>query len=199
MASSPRAGAGKAALRFRQGHFAAGARTARRVNPRLHVREPGGKGPTSTTTSPDKATSTISSTSPLRELRARCWNAPVHLWGNWNSRSKRARFLSRAVRHAYRHSRAYIFARREGDEKGRPCIEAGISGPPPSWKERKSYIVGNGPAGLETDFDDWQRSVASFAEYMLGAGGEFLRRARGEVLTRSCTTRLSIPTRPLWA
>jgi phenylpropionate dioxygenase-like ring-hydroxylating dioxygenase large terminal subunit len=58
------------------------------------------------------------------------------------------------------------FARREGDQKGAKVVESDQSKTAASWKERKSYIVGNGHGWTSnTALDDGKRSSAAFDEY----------------------------------
>ena len=58
------------------------------------------------------------------------------------------------------------FARREGDQKGAAVIETEKKQTAASWKERKSYIVGNGHGWTSnTSLDDSKRSSAAFDEY----------------------------------
>jgi benzoate/toluate 1,2-dioxygenase alpha subunit len=58
------------------------------------------------------------------------------------------------------------FARREGDDKGATVIEAEKKRTAASWKERKSYIVGNGHGWTSnTELDDGKRSSPAFDEY----------------------------------
>src|SRR5262249_61906192 len=58
------------------------------------------------------------------------------------------------------------FARREGDEKGAKVVEADQSKTAASWKERRSYIAGNGHGWTSnTTLDEGKRSSAAFDEY----------------------------------
>jgi len=58
------------------------------------------------------------------------------------------------------------FARREGDEKGATVVETEKKRTAASWKERKSYIVGNGHGWTSnTALDDGKRSSPAFDEY----------------------------------
>src|SRR5262249_41441710 len=58
------------------------------------------------------------------------------------------------------------FARREGDEKGATVVETENKRTAGSWKERKSYIVGNGHGWTSnTSLDDGKRSSPAFDEY----------------------------------
>jgi benzoate/toluate 1,2-dioxygenase subunit alpha len=58
------------------------------------------------------------------------------------------------------------FARREGDQKGAAVIETKKQQTSSSWKDRKSYIVGNGHGWTSnTTLDDGKRSSAAFDEY----------------------------------
>jgi benzoate/toluate 1,2-dioxygenase subunit alpha len=55
------------------------------------------------------------------------------------------------------------FARREGDEKGATVVETEKKRTAASWKERKSYIVGNGHGWTSnTALDDGKRSSPAF-------------------------------------
>jgi phenylpropionate dioxygenase-like ring-hydroxylating dioxygenase large terminal subunit len=58
------------------------------------------------------------------------------------------------------------FSRREGDQKGATVIEADKKQTAGSWKDRKSYIVGNGHGWTSnTALDDGKRSSPAFDEY----------------------------------
>jgi len=58
------------------------------------------------------------------------------------------------------------FARREGDRKGAKVVEADQSKTASSWKDRRSYIVGNGHGWTSnTSLDDGKRSSAAFDDY----------------------------------
>jgi phenylpropionate dioxygenase-like ring-hydroxylating dioxygenase large terminal subunit len=63
------------------------------------------------------------------------------------------------------------FARREGDQKGATVIESNVietekKQTAASWKDRKSYIAGNGHGWTSnTTLDDGKRSSAAFDEY----------------------------------
>ena len=58
------------------------------------------------------------------------------------------------------------FARREGDQKGAAVIETEKKQTASSWKDRKSYIVGNGHGWTSnTTLDDGKRSSPAFDEY----------------------------------
>jgi len=58
------------------------------------------------------------------------------------------------------------FARREGDQKGAVVVEADKKQTASSWKDRKSYIVGNGHGWTSnTTLDDGKRSSKAFDEY----------------------------------
>jgi benzoate/toluate 1,2-dioxygenase subunit alpha len=58
------------------------------------------------------------------------------------------------------------FARREGDQKGAAVIETKKQQTAGSWKDRKSYIVGNGHGWTSnTMLDDGKRSSPAFDEY----------------------------------
>jgi benzoate/toluate 1,2-dioxygenase alpha subunit len=58
------------------------------------------------------------------------------------------------------------FARREGDQKGAVVVEAEKKQTASSWKDRKSYIVGNGHGWTSnTTLDDGKRSSKAFDEY----------------------------------
>jgi benzoate/toluate 1,2-dioxygenase subunit alpha len=58
------------------------------------------------------------------------------------------------------------FARREGDQKGAAVIETKKRQTAGSWKDRKSYIVGNGHGWTSnTMLDDGKRSSPAFDEY----------------------------------
>ena len=58
------------------------------------------------------------------------------------------------------------FARREGDQKGAAVIETKKQQTAGSWKDRKSYIVGNGHGWTSnTILDDGKRSSPAFDEY----------------------------------
>src|SRR3977135_2467405 len=58
------------------------------------------------------------------------------------------------------------FARREGDRKGAKVVEADQSKTAASWKDRRSYIVGNGHGWTSnTSLDDGKRSSAAFDDY----------------------------------
>jgi benzoate/toluate 1,2-dioxygenase subunit alpha len=58
------------------------------------------------------------------------------------------------------------FARREGDQKGATVIETEKKQTASTWKDRKSYIVGNGHGWTSnTTLDDGKRSSQAFDEY----------------------------------
>ena len=58
------------------------------------------------------------------------------------------------------------FARREGDSKGATVVETEKKQTSASWKERKSYIVGNGHGWTSnTALDDGKRSSPAFDDY----------------------------------
>ena len=58
------------------------------------------------------------------------------------------------------------FARREGDQKGAAVIETEKKQTASTWKDRKSYIVGNGHGWTSnTTLDDGKRSSPAFDEY----------------------------------
>ena len=58
------------------------------------------------------------------------------------------------------------FARREGDRKGAEVIETGKQQTASTWKDRKSFTVGNGHGWTSnTTLDDSKRSSAAFDEY----------------------------------
>jgi phenylpropionate dioxygenase-like ring-hydroxylating dioxygenase large terminal subunit len=58
------------------------------------------------------------------------------------------------------------FARREGDQKGATVVETDKKQTAASWKERKSYIVGNGHGWTSnTSLDDEKRSSPAYDEY----------------------------------
>ena len=58
------------------------------------------------------------------------------------------------------------FARREGDQKGAKVIETAKKQTATSWKDRKSYIVGNGHGWTSnTALEDGKRSSPAYDEY----------------------------------
>ena len=58
------------------------------------------------------------------------------------------------------------FARREGDQKGAAVVETEKKQTAASWKDRKSYIAGNGHGWTSnTTLDDGKRSSPAFDEY----------------------------------
>jgi len=58
------------------------------------------------------------------------------------------------------------FARREGDQKGATVVEAARKQTAGSWRDRKSYIAGNGHGWTSnTALDDGKRSSPAFDEY----------------------------------
>jgi phenylpropionate dioxygenase-like ring-hydroxylating dioxygenase large terminal subunit len=58
------------------------------------------------------------------------------------------------------------FARREGDRQGAAVVEAEKKQTAASWKERKSYIAGNGHGWTSnTSLDDDKRSSPAYDEY----------------------------------
>jgi phenylpropionate dioxygenase-like ring-hydroxylating dioxygenase large terminal subunit len=58
------------------------------------------------------------------------------------------------------------FARREGDRKGATVVETEKKETAASWKDRKSYIVGNGHGWTSnTALDEGKRSSAAYDEY----------------------------------
>ena len=58
------------------------------------------------------------------------------------------------------------FARREGDSKGAAVIETKAQQTASTWKDRKSYIVGNGHGWTSnTTLDDGKRSSPAYDEY----------------------------------
>jgi len=58
------------------------------------------------------------------------------------------------------------FARREGDRKGAAVVEADKNRTAAPWKQRKSYITGNGHGWTSnTVLDDSKRSSPAFDEY----------------------------------
>jgi benzoate/toluate 1,2-dioxygenase subunit alpha len=58
------------------------------------------------------------------------------------------------------------FARREGDRKGATVVETDKKQTAASWKDRKSYIVGNGHGWTSnTALDEGKRSSPAFDEY----------------------------------
>lgn len=58
------------------------------------------------------------------------------------------------------------FARREGDKSGAKVVEADQTKTAPAWKERRSYIVGNGHGWTSnTALDDGKRSSPAFDDY----------------------------------
>jgi phenylpropionate dioxygenase-like ring-hydroxylating dioxygenase large terminal subunit len=61
------------------------------------------------------------------------------------------------------------FARREGDQKGATVIETEKKQTAASWKERKSYIAGNGHGWTSnTSLDDDKRASPAYDEYRRG-------------------------------
>jgi len=58
------------------------------------------------------------------------------------------------------------FARREGDQKGAKVVEGDQTRTASTWKDRRSYIVGNGHGWTSnTALDDGKRSSPAFDEY----------------------------------
>src|SRR3984957_14325555 len=58
------------------------------------------------------------------------------------------------------------FARREGDQKGATVVEVAKKQTASSWRDRKSYIAGNGHGWTSnTALDDGKRSSPAFDEY----------------------------------
>jgi benzoate/toluate 1,2-dioxygenase subunit alpha len=58
------------------------------------------------------------------------------------------------------------FARREGDKAGTQVVEADKNRTSRSWKDRRSYIVGNGHGWTSnTELDEGKRSSPAFDEY----------------------------------
>jgi len=58
------------------------------------------------------------------------------------------------------------FARREGDRKGATVVEAAKKETAASWRDRKSYIVGNGHGWTSnTELDEGKRASPAFDEY----------------------------------
>ena len=58
------------------------------------------------------------------------------------------------------------FARREGDQKGATVVETEKKQTAASWKERKSYIAGNGHGWTSnTSLDDGKRASPAYDEY----------------------------------
>ena len=76
------------------------------------------------------------------------------------------------------------FARREGDSKGATVIEAEKKQTASTWKERKSYIVGNGHGWTSnTSLDDGKRSSPAFDEYKRVLAGKVGAERAAQILT----------------
>ncbi len=81
------------------------------------------------------------------------------------------------------------FARREGDQKGAAVIETEKKQTAASWKDRKSYIAGNGHGWTSnTSLDDGKRSSAAFDEYKRVLAEKVGAERARESSRRACTT-----------
>ena len=75
------------------------------------------------------------------------------------------------------------FARREGDQKGATVVEADKKQTAASWKDRKSYITGNGHGWTSnTTLDEGKRASPAYDAYKQ-ALAEKVGAARAEILT----------------
>ncbi len=76
------------------------------------------------------------------------------------------------------------FARREGDRQGATVVEADKKQTAASWKDRKSYIVGNGHGWTSnTALDEGKRSSPTFDEYKKGLADKVGPERAREILT----------------
>jgi benzoate/toluate 1,2-dioxygenase alpha subunit len=76
------------------------------------------------------------------------------------------------------------FARREGDQKGATVVEAAKRQTASAWKDRKSYIVGNGHGWTSnTALDDGKRSSPAFDEYKRALAEKVGRERAEQILT----------------
>src|SRR4029079_5438032 len=76
------------------------------------------------------------------------------------------------------------FARREGDSKGAAVIETKKKETAGSWKDRKSYIAGNGHGWTSnTTLDDGKRSSPAFDEYKRVLAGKVGADRANQILT----------------
>jgi phenylpropionate dioxygenase-like ring-hydroxylating dioxygenase large terminal subunit len=76
------------------------------------------------------------------------------------------------------------FARREGDTKGAAVIETEKKQTAGSWKDRKSYIVGNGHGWTSnTTLDDGKRASPAFDEYKAALAAKVGAERAAQILT----------------
>jgi benzoate/toluate 1,2-dioxygenase subunit alpha len=76
------------------------------------------------------------------------------------------------------------FARREGDQKGATVVETEKKQTAASWKDRKSFTVGNGHGWTSnTTLDDGKRSSPAFDEYKRALAEKVGAERAGEILT----------------
>ena len=76
------------------------------------------------------------------------------------------------------------FARREGDQKGAAVIETEKKQTASSWKDRKSFIAGNGHGWTSnTTLDDGKRSSPAFDEYKRVLADKVGAERASEILT----------------
>ncbi|MGH6671661.1 MAG: aromatic ring-hydroxylating oxygenase subunit alpha [Xanthobacteraceae bacterium] len=76
------------------------------------------------------------------------------------------------------------FARREGDQKGAAVVETEKKQTSASWKERKSFIAGNGHGWTSnTALDDGKRSSAVFDDYKRALADKVGAERAAEILT----------------
>src|SRR6202034_4669292 len=81
-------------------------------------------------------------------------------------------------------TRALQCTRREGDQKGAMVVETEKKLTAASWKDRKSFIAGNGHGWTSnTSLDDGKRSSPAFDEYR-----KVLAEKAGEARTREILT-----------
>ncbi len=76
------------------------------------------------------------------------------------------------------------FARREGDQKGATVVEAAKKQTAGAWRDRKSYIAGNGHGWTSnTALDDGKRSSPAFDEYKRVLAEKVGRERAEQILT----------------
>src|SRR6202051_997219 len=76
------------------------------------------------------------------------------------------------------------FARREGDQRGATVVEAAKKQTASAWRDRKSYIVGNGHGWTSnTALDEGKRSSPAFDEYKRVLAAKVGRERAEQILT----------------
>jgi len=91
------------------------------------------------------------------------------------------------------------FARREGDRQGAAVVEADRKETTASWKDRKSYITGNGHGWTSnTALDEAKRSSRAYDAYKRALAEKVGAGAPERSSLHACTTRSFIPTCRSW-